>query len=97
MDCGLGSDSDYLVFSIHISSNIPSVETYTILLHLELSVEQDPRQDEQMAHIADFLVEKPSTVGLNNFIARELSPSPPHDTVRSSYLKSSWPSVAESI
>ncbi|KAG9238424.1 Up-regulated during septation-domain-containing protein [Amylocarpus encephaloides] len=34
-----------------------------------------------MAHIADFMVDAdlPNTVGLNNFIAREISPAPSHD------------------
>jgi hypothetical protein len=34
-----------------------------------------------MAHIADFMIEKHANVGLNNYIARELSPSPQHDAV----------------
>lgn len=29
-----------------------------------------------MAHIADFMVDAPSSAGLNNYIARELSPHP---------------------
>lgn len=39
-----------------------------------------------MAHIADFMVDADTTsnVGLNNYIARELSPPPPQDAVRSS-------------
>ena len=35
-----------------------------------------------MAHIADFLVDTPSSAGLNNYIARELSPHSSHDAVR---------------
>lgn len=34
-----------------------------------------------MAHIADLMVEADTTVGLNNYIARELSPSPTQDAV----------------
>jgi hypothetical protein len=34
-----------------------------------------------MAHIADFLVDTPSSAGLNNYIARELSPHSSHDAV----------------
>ncbi|TVY29226.1 hypothetical protein LHYA1_G002931 [Lachnellula hyalina] len=33
-----------------------------------------------MAHIADFMVDTGNALGLNNFIARELSPSPSHDS-----------------
>lgn len=36
-----------------------------------------------MAHIADFMVDTTNGLGLNNLIARELTPSP---TVRPSYL-----------
>ncbi|KAE9378448.1 hypothetical protein N431DRAFT_501086 [Stipitochalara longipes BDJ] len=32
-----------------------------------------------MAHIADFMVDTPSSAGLNNYIARELSPHSSHD------------------
>jgi hypothetical protein len=35
-----------------------------------------------MAHIADLMVEKTNSIGLNNHIARELSPHSPHDAVR---------------
>jgi hypothetical protein len=35
-----------------------------------------------MAHIANFLVDTPSSAGLNNYIARELSPHPAQDAVR---------------
>jgi len=35
-----------------------------------------------MAHIADFMVDATTNVGMNNYIARELSPSSSHDTVR---------------
>jgi hypothetical protein len=35
-----------------------------------------------MAHIANMMVEKTNPVGLNNHIARELSPHPPYDAVR---------------
>jgi hypothetical protein len=38
-----------------------------------------------MSHIADFLVPASSSVGLNNYIARELSPHSLQDVVRSSY------------
>lgn len=34
-----------------------------------------------MAHIADFMVDTTSTVGLNNYIARELSPHSLQDGV----------------
>jgi hypothetical protein len=36
-----------------------------------------------MAHIADFMVDAdlPNSVGLNNFIAREVSPAPSQETV----------------
>jgi hypothetical protein len=34
-----------------------------------------------MAHIADLMVEAETTMGLNNYIARELSPSPSQDMV----------------
>ena len=34
-----------------------------------------------MAHIADFMVDAPSSAGLNNYIARELSPHSSHDAV----------------
>jgi hypothetical protein len=36
-----------------------------------------------MAHIADFMVDAdlPNSVGLNNYIAREVSPAPSHDAV----------------
>jgi len=36
-----------------------------------------------MAHVADFMVDANTNVGMNNYIARELSPSSGHDTVRS--------------
>ncbi|TVY46722.1 hypothetical protein LOCC1_G002850 [Lachnellula occidentalis] len=35
-----------------------------------------------MAHIADFMVDTGNGLGLNNLIARELSPSPSHDSPR---------------
>jgi hypothetical protein len=36
-----------------------------------------------MAHIANFMVDNdaPNSVGLNNYIAREVSPAPSHDAV----------------
>lgn len=36
-------------------------------------------KSKHMAHIADFMVETKSSVGLNNYIAREVSPKPRHD------------------
>jgi hypothetical protein len=39
-----------------------------------------------MAHIADFMVDTPSSAGLNNYIARELSPHSSHDAVRPAIL-----------
>jgi hypothetical protein len=35
-----------------------------------------------MAHIANLMVEKTNSIGLNNHIARELSPHSLHDAVR---------------
>jgi hypothetical protein len=42
-----------------------------------------PRQTAIMAHIADFMVDAdlPNSVGLNNYIAREVSPAPSHEIV----------------
>ena len=43
------------------------------------TVQRSLTEAKHMAHIADFMVETKSTVGLNNYIARELSPHSPRD------------------
>jgi hypothetical protein len=49
------------------------------LIDIIHSVQQSLTEAKHMAHIADFMVETKPTVGLNNYIARELSPNSPHD------------------
>jgi hypothetical protein len=65
----------------------PVREPYcALLLFLLASIRLDRASilDEtfDMAHIANLMVEKTNSIGLNNHIARELSPHSPHDAVR---------------
>lgn len=48
-----------------------------------------------MAHIADFMVDTKSTVGLNNYIARELSPHSLQDAVCSSMSVEVIPNISQ--
>jgi len=86
------SSSDISDSDIHSSPVIffflhPVREPYcALLLFLLASIRPDRAGilDEtfDMGHIADLMVEKTNSVGLNNHIARELSPHSPHDAVR---------------
>ena len=85
------SSSDISDSDIHSSPVIffflhPVREPYCALLLFLASIRPDRAGilDEtfDMGHIDDLMVEKTNSVGLNNHIARELSPHSPHDAVR---------------